>query len=190
MSGLKIWLIALGLAMDCFAVSIASGIILKKTVWRTMFTMALLFGLFQGGMPLLGWLLAHSFSQYITQIDHWIAFGILMILGIKMIYESFKHEEEKSFDPSKLKVILTLAVATSIDAMAIGVSFSCLGIDSIKEMMMPSLIIGFVSFVMSILGLLIGIKFGNRFAKKIHAEFWGGIILIIIGIKILTEHLS
>ena len=190
MTGLKIWFLALGLAMDCFAVSIASGIILKKTVWRTILTMAFFFGLFQAVMPLIGWLCASSFSHLIKEIDHWFAFGILAILGGKMIYESFKHEDERNFNPSSMKVILTMAVATSIDALAIGVSFAFLGINDFKEIIPPVCIIGFVSFVMSIIGLFIGIKFGSKFAKKIHAEFWGGLILIIIGVKILFEHLS
>ena len=107
-----------------------------------------------------------------------------------MIYESFKHEDERNFNPSSMKVILTMAVATSIDALAIGVSFAFLGINDFKEIIPPVCIIGFVSFVMSIIGLFIGIKFGSKFAKKIHAEFWGGLILIIIGVKILFEHLS
>ena len=190
MSGLEIWLLALGLAMDCFAVSIASGIILKRTKWSTILTMAFFFGLFQAGMPLIGWLCASTFSHLITEIDHWVAFTILLFLGGKMIFESFKKEEERNFNPSSLKLILTMAVATSIDALAIGVSFAFLGVESFKEILSPVSIIGIVSFIMSIIGLFIGIKFGSKFAKKIHAEFWGGVILIIIGIKILFEHLS
>lgn len=190
MSGLKIWFLAIGLAMDCFAVSIASGIILKKTQWRTILTMAFFFGLFQAAMPVIGWFCASTFSHLIKEIDHWLAFTILAILGGKMIYESFKHEDERNFNPASLKVIITMAIATSIDALAIGVSFAFLDINSFKELISPVCIIGFVSFAMSIFGLLIGIKFGSKFAKKIHAEFWGGLILIIIGIKILFEHLS
>ncbi len=190
MSGLKIWFLALGLAMDCFAVSIASGIILKKFQWRTILTMAFFFGLFQAAMPIIGWLCASTFSHLIKEIDHWIAFIILALLGGKMIYESFKHEDERSFNPASLKVIITMAVATSIDALAIGVSFAFLGVDSFKELITPVSVIGLVSFAMSIIGLTLGIKFGTKFAKKIHAEFWGGIILVIIGIKILFEHLS
>ena len=105
MTGLKIWFLALGLAMDCFSVSIASGIILKKTVWRTILTMAFFFGLFQAAMPLIGWLCASSFSHLIKEIEHWFAFGILAILGGKIIYESFKTEDDRMFNPSSMKVI-------------------------------------------------------------------------------------
>ncbi len=190
MSILRIWLLALGLAMDCFAVSIASGIILKKTLWRTILTMAFFFGLFQALMPLVGWFCANSFSHYIKEIDHWFAFGILAFLGGRMIYESFKKEEQRDFNPSSLKMILTMAVATSIDALAVGVTFAFMGVEHFSEILVPVCIIGFVSFTMSIIGLFIGIKFGSKFAEKIHAEFWGGLILIIIGVKILFEHLS
>ena len=107
-----------------------------------------------------------------------------------MIYESFKHEDERRLNPASLKVIITMAVATRIDALAIGVSFAFVGVDSFKEHITPVSVIGLVSFAMSIIGLTLGIKFGTTFAKKIHAEFCGGIILVIIGIKILFEHLS
>ncbi len=191
MTGFELWLLAIGLAMDCFAVSIANGIILKKFNWRIFLTTAFFFGLFQAIMPLIGWLCAHSFSHLIQEIDHWLAFGILLILGGRMIYGSFKKEDENGkFNPGKLKVILTMAVATSIDALAVGVSFAFIGVDSIKEILKPVGVIGFVSFVMSIIGLSFGVKFGSKYAQKIHAEFWGGLILIIIGVRILFEHMS
>ena len=191
MTGFELWLLAIGLAMDCFAVSIANGIILKKFNWRIFLTTAFFFGLFQAIMPLIGWLCAHSFSHLIQEIDHWLAFGILLILGGRMIYGSFTKEDENGkFNPGKLKVILTMAVATSIDALAVGVSFAFIGVDSIKEILKPVGVIGFVSFVMSIIGLSFGVKFGSKYAQKIHAEFWGGLILIIIGVRILFEHMS
>lgn len=190
MTGLEIWLLAVGLAMDCFAVSIASGIILKRIRLRPMLVMALCFGLFQAMMPLLGWTGTSFFSHLIENIDHWIAFGILAFLGGRMIKESFKDEECKhEFDPTRLKVILALAVATSIDALAVGVSFACLGIKDFHDILSPIGIIGFVSFALSIVGLLFGIRFGCGMARKLHAEFWGGVILVIIGSKILVEHL-
>lgn len=190
MTGLEIWLLAVGLAMDCFAVSIASGILLKRRLWRPMLTMAFFFGLFQALMPLIGWIGASAFSHLIESIDHWIAFAILAFLGGRMISESFKDEECKhEYDPKSLKMILALAVATSIDALAVGVSFAFLGMRGFAEILPPVSIIGFVSFVLSIAGLMFGIRFGCGIARKLRAELWGGIILIIIGTKILIEHL-
>ena len=163
MTGLEIWLLAVGLAMDCFAVSIASGIILKRARLRPMLVMAISFGFFQALMPLLGWIGASFFSHLIESIDHWIAFGILAFLGGRMIMESFKDEDCKhEYDPTSLKVVLALAVATSIDALAVGVSFAF---------------------------LMFGIRFGCDIARRLRAELWGGIILVIIGTKILVEHL-
>ena len=190
MTGLEIWLLAVGLAMDCFAVSIASGIILKRTMWRPMLIMAFAFGLFQAIMPLLGWIGASFFSHMIENFDHWIAFGILVFLGGRMFIESFKDEDcKQEFDPTSLKVVLALAVATSIDALAVGVSFAFLGIKDFSAILSPILIIGFVSFALSVIGLLFGIRCHCGIARKLHAERWGGIILIIIGTKILIEHL-
>lgn len=190
MTGLEIWLLAIGLAMDCFAVSIASGIVLKRVQWRPMLVMAFFFGLFQALMPFLGWIGASAFSHLIESVDHWIAFAILSFLGGRMILESFKDEEcRKEFNPASLKVVLTMAIATSIDALAIGVSFAFLGIRDFSEILSPIGIIGFVSFIMSLIGLFFGIKCGCGIARKLHAELWGGVILVIIGIKILIEHL-
>lgn len=192
MTGLELWLLAIGLAMDCFAVSIASGIILKRIQWRPMLTIATAFGFFQAIMPLIGWMFAKSFSHFIEEIDHWIAFAILAFLGGRMIWESFKEEEEECnrlFNPTSPKVIFTMAIATSIDALAIGISFAFLGMQRYHEILSPILIIGFVSFAMSLIGLFFGIQCGNGLARKLKAELWGGIILIVIGLKILIEHL-
>lgn len=190
MSTIEVWLVALSLAMDCFAVSIASGIILKQVKPKPMLLMAFCFGLFQALMPLIGWIVTNSFSHLIQQIDHWIAFGILTFLGGQMIVESFKEEEEKhNFDPTCIKVILGLAVATSIDALVVGATFAFLGYNHISTILSPIGIIGLVSFIMSIAGLLIGISFGTGIARKLKAERLGGIVLIAIGIKILIEHL-
>lgn len=190
MTGLEIWLLAIGLAMDCLAVSIASGIILKRIQWRPMLVMAFFFGLFQAIMPLLGWLGASTFSHLIESVDHWIAFAILAFLGGRMIKESFKEEDCcQRFNPASLKVVITMAIATSIDALAIGVSFAFLGIKSCSSILYPVGIIGFASFLMSLIGLIFGIRFGCGIARKLRAELWGGIILILIGTKILIEHL-
>lgn len=190
MTGLEIWLLAVGLAMDCFAVSIVSGILLKRVRLRPMLVIAVSFGFFQALMPLLGWMGASFFSHLIEHIDHWIAFGILTFLGGRMIAESLKDEERKhEYDPTSLKVVLALAVATSIDALAVGVSFAFLGITQYSAILSPVGIIGFVSFALSLIGLMFGIRFGCGLAHKLRAEFWGGVILAIIGVKILIEHL-
>ena len=175
MTTLEIWLLAISLAMDCFTVSITSGIIMRRICWRTFFIMAFFFGLFQAVMPLIGWFAASRFSHLIEDYDHWIAFGLLAFLGGRMIKESFSNEDKCCFDPTKLKVVVTLAIATSIDALAIGISFAFVGINS------------FTSIVISTLGSLIGVFCGKRF--NLRMELWGGLVLIIIGVKILIEHL-
>ncbi|MBE6295553.1 MAG: manganese efflux pump [Bacteroidales bacterium] len=190
MTHIEIWLVALALAMDCFAVSMASGIIFKRAVPRQMVAMVLLFGLFQALNPLLGWLGAELFRELIESVDHWIAFAILGFLGVRMIIDSFKDEEEKRFNPRRFKVILTLAVATSIDALAVGISFSCMGYSSLPSLIYPLVAIGIVSSAMTALGLFLGVRFGKAFAGRLRAELWGGIILIAIGVKVLIEHLS
>lgn len=190
MTGLEIWLLAIGLAMDCFAVSIASGIILKRTRWRPMLVMAFAFGFFQAMMPFIGWMFAKNFSHLINNVDHWIAFAILAFLGGRMIVNSFKEEECcQLFNPANPKVVLTMAIATSIDALAVGISFAFLGVENYTEILSPILIIGFVSFVMSLIGLVFGIRCGCGLARKLKAELWGGIILVLIGLKIVIEHL-
>lgn len=180
---------AVALAMDCFAVSIASGIAFKRIIWRPMLVMAFSFGFFQALNPLLGWWGADMFYSMIECVDHWIAFAILSFLGVRMIVESFSKDEEKRFNPRRYKVILTLAIATSIDALAVGISFSCMGYDSVRSLAYPLAAIGLVSFLFSIIGLFIGVYCGKGVAKRLRAELWGGIILIFIGIKVLLEHL-
>ena len=189
MSLFEILLLAIALAMDCFAVSIASGILLKRIQWSTFLTMAFFFGLFQGGMPLIGWTLAKFASKYTEQWDHWIAFTLLLFIGGKMIYEHFTASEEKEgFSPTRLIVILTLAIATSIDALAIGISFACLGITNLQSILISISVIGLVSFLFSILGSILGAKVGKRL--NLRAELLGGTLLIAIGTKILIEHLT
>ena len=188
MTTLEIWLLAISLAMDCFSVSITSGIILRRVCWRTFITIGFFFGLFQALMPLIGWFATNHFHSLIEQYDHWIAFGLLFFLGVRMIKESFGNEEEHHFNPTRLLVVLTLAVATSIDALAVGISFACTGMTSWDSIAFPILIIGIVSFVFSLIGCLIGVYFGKR--VNLRAELWAGIIIIGIGVKILIEHLN
>ncbi len=190
MTHIEVWLMALALAMDCFAVSIASGIIFKRVFWKPMLTMAFLFGFFQALNPMLGWWGADLCRNVIEHIDHWIAFAILAFLGVRMIIESFKEEDKKRFNPRSYKVIFTLAIATSIDALAVGISFSCMGYHTLSSLFYPLLIIFLVSFVLSLVGLGLGLKFGKGLTQKIHAEMWGGIILLLIGGRVLIEHLT
>ena len=190
MTHIEIWLLALALAMDCFAVSMASGIIFKRFMPKQMIAMSLLFGLFQALNPLLGWLGAELFRELIESFDHWIAFAILAFLGVRMVLDAFKEEEKKSFNPRRMKVILTLAIATSIDALAVGISFSCMGYASLVSLAYPLVAIGVVSSLMTAVGLFLGVKFGKAFAERLRAELWGGLILIAIGIKVLIEHMS
>lgn len=187
MSILEIWLLAVSLAIDCFTVSITSGIILHRIRWGIFLKMAFLFGLFQAAMPFLGWLGASRFNHLIETYDHWIAFALLAFLGIRMIREHFKDEEERSFDPTRMKVILTLAVATSIDALAVGISFAFIGFRTLSSLLYPLTAIGIASFVISLAGSLIGVFFGKRFNLRV--EIFGGLVLIGIGVKILFEHL-
>lgn len=187
MSILEIWLLAVSLAIDCFTVSITSGIILHRIRWGIFLKMAFLFGLFQAAMPFLGWLGASRFNHLIETYDHWIAFALLAFLGIRMIREHFKDEEERSFDPTRMKVILTLAVATSIDALAVGISFAFTGFRTLSSLLYPLTAIGIASFVISLAGSMIGVFFGKRFNLRV--EIFGGLVLIGIGVKILFEHL-
>ena len=190
MTHIEVWLMALALAMDCFAISIASGIIFKKIIWRPMLSMAFLFGFFQALNPFLGWYGTDLCRNIIESIDHWLAFAILGFLGVRMIIESFKEEEKRRFNPRRYKVIFTLAIATSIDALAVGISFSCMGYHTATSLCYPLAVIFLVSFVMSIIGLGLGLKFGKGFAKRVRAEMWGGIILLFIGARVLFEHLT
>ncbi len=175
--------IGIGLSMDAFAVSISTGINFKYLKMRDAVRMASYFGLFQAFMPILGWILGYSLQRYINEIDHWIAFVLLAFVGGKMIYESFnKSGEDKVIDSLSRKLLFTLAVATSIDALAVGVSLSFL-----KTIITPAIIIGIITFSLSFIGVQIGNRFGHFSEKRL--EVYGGIILIGIGIKILLEHL-
>jgi putative Mn2+ efflux pump MntP len=189
MNSLDIWMLAVALAMDCFTVSIVSGVIVRRWLWSMILRMAFLFGLFQAAMPLMGWLATNHFSEQLEAVDHWIAFGLLAFIGGKMVRESFGPEEEKQFDPRNLNTQLLLAIATSIDALAIGISFACTGYRAIEQIAFPLIIIGIVSFLFSLFGYRLGVRFGKSIARKLKPELLGGIILIVIGIKILLTHL-
>lgn len=189
MTHLEAWILAFALAMDCFAVSVAGGVVLKKINWRPMLLMALSFGFFQALNPLIGWAGTGCFRDIIECVAHWIAFSILVFLGVRMIIENFKEQDTKTINPESLRVILVLAVATSIDAFAVGVSFSCMGLQNIDEMLYPLSAIGVVSLLLTLAGLLFGIFFGRRYARTLQAELWGGVILILIGCKVLVEHI-
>lgn len=190
MSLIDITFLALALAMVCFTVSIVSGVIIRKYILSIILRMAILFGLFQAMMPFIGWLGTSYFSHYLESVDHWIAFGLLAFLGGKMIKDSFGSEEEAHFDPSKLTSQLLFAVATSIDALAVGISFACLGYKNIEQLTLPLIVIGVCSFVMSILGNILGVMCGKSIVKRLKPEFIGGVILLLIGFRILYEHIS
>lgn len=190
MSLIDITFLALALAMDCFTVSIVSGVIIRKYILSIILRMAILFGLFQAMMPFIGWLGTSYFSHYLESVDHWIAFGLLAFLGGKMIKDSFGSEEEAHFDPSKLTSQQLFAVATSIDALAVGISFACLGYKNIEQLTLPLIVIGVCSFVMSILGNILGVMCGKSIVKRLKPEFIGGVILLLIGFRILYEHIS
>lgn len=190
MSLLDITFLALALAMDCFTVSIVSGVIIRKYILSVILRMAFLFGLFQAMMPFIGWLGTSYFSHYLESVDHWIAFGLLAFLGGKMIKDSFGSEDEAHFNPSKLTSQLLFAVATSIDALAVGISFACLGYKSVDQLAVPLTIIGICSFIMSILGNVLGVVCGKSIVKRLKPELIGGIILILIGFRILYEHIG
>ena len=179
---ITILLIALGLAMDSFSVSIANGLATKTFIIRKALTIALFFGFFQAVMPIFGWLAGEYIAEYISAFDHWIAFTLLTFIGIKMIYESITNKPNKIMGAYTLKVILILSIATSIDALAVGLSFSFLDI----PIFFPALIIGMVAFLLSFFGVYLGRRFGKILKNKI--EILGGLILIIIGLKILIEH--
>jgi putative Mn2+ efflux pump MntP len=168
--------------MDAFAVSVSCGICGRPRKWKFIVRVGLFFGIFQAVMPVLGWLAGSGLKRLISSVDHWIAFGLLCLIGVKMIYESFTLVE-KRFDPRKTRVLFLLAVATSIDALAVGVGFGLLG----SGIVVPALVIGSITFCISCLGVWLGDKVGTVFEKRV--EVVGGLILIGIGAKILLEHL-
>ena len=188
MGFVELFLIGIGLSMDAFAVSICKGLSVQHLRVRHMLLAGLYFGAFQALMPLLGWLLGTSFSRYIQAFDHWIAFVLLAFIGGKMLWDVFHEKEESAAEKSDAKLdhkeLFMLAIATSIDALAVGIAFACLDVQIWSSVS----IIGCVTLVLSFCGVWIGNRFGNRFEKK--AEIAGGVVLILIGVKILLEHLG
>ena len=184
MEMITITFVAFGLAMDAFAVSVTSGITIRHLKIDQALRIAFFFGSFQAIMPVIGWLAGLSLRDFISDIDHWIAFGLLSFIGCKMIYEALTMEIDQKEVKLSLYVLLMLSIATSIDALAVGVSFAFLKISIIT----PVLVIGIVTFVLSYLGTFIGNRLGHFFERKI--EILGGLILIGIGVKILIGHLA
>lgn len=184
MHPVEITLLALGLAMDAFAVSVASGIAYRNLRIHHALRMATAFGVFQAIMPVVGWLAGLAARRWVSEFDHWIAFALLALIGGKMIYEAFQIEDaEEPSNPFGFLVLTVLAVATSIDALAVGVTFAMLK----TAIVTPVLIIGGVTFVLCLGGVYIGEAFGHFFEKKI--EIFGGAVLIAMGLKILVQHL-
>ncbi len=178
--------LSLGLSMDALAVAAAEGAYLKEVRFRGALRLALAFGAFQGLMPVVGWAVGSTFSQYIMDFDHWIAFGILLIIGSRMIHEELKGDERKGKkfrSCERLAVLMLMALATSIDALAVGLTFSLLDM----EILYPALAIGGLTFVVSGLGVYFGAWIGRKYEKLIGVV--GGVVLILIGFRILIDHL-
>lgn len=181
----ELFLIAVGLSMDAFAVAICKGLSVRKLKFSHMLITGAYFGVFQAIMPLIGYYLGQTFESYITSFDHWIAFVLLSLIGANMIRESFSKEEEEQNASFSFKTMLPLAVATSIDALAVGVTFGLMqGVNIFSAVGL----IGVTTLVLSFVGVKIGNVFGSKYKSK--AELVGGIILILMGIKILLEHLG
>lgn len=181
-----LFILSISLAMDAFTVSLAKGVGMKTNIKKQAFMIALTFGLFQAIMPLLGWFAGTYFESFIKSIDHWIAFGLLTIIGAKMIFEALEHkeeEEEVSDSMISTKTLITLGIATSIDALAIGISFSLLDVNIWIAMGF----IGVITFVLCFIGVSFAHRIGKNFGK--YAEITGGVLLFIIGLSILIEHL-
>lgn len=185
MGFVELLLIAIGLSADAFAVALSKGLSMRKLDYKAGLIIAAAFGFFQAFMPWIGWLVCSNFKQYITAVDHWIAFVLLGFIGVKMIVDTIREKDEQPKEfRLNYKELLLLAIATSIDALAVGITFAFLDVSIYSSV----LLIGVVTFILSFVGVLIGNRFGIRFKTK--AEIAGGIILILIGVKILLEHLG
>lgn len=184
MGNIELLLISIGLAMDAFAVAVCKGLSMKKINISKPIIVGIWFGVFQALMPAIGYFLGNKFESVITSINHLIAFALLVFIGVNMIRETFKEAEEDIKDDLCLKSMFVLAIATSIDALTIGITFAFFEVNILKAVLM----IGIVTFILSFLGVVIGNKFGNKYEKK--AQILGGTILICLGIKNLLEHFS
>lgn len=183
-----VFLTGIGLSMDAFAVAICKGLKMQKINYKQLGLISLFFGGFQALMPFIGWTLGYSFKEYIEGFDHWVAFALLAFIGGKMIYEAFKGEDDVESGDFDIKELFVMAIATSIDALAVGIAFAIDGINTLFDILLSIVIIGITTAVLSTIGVFIGHKFGAVYKTK--AELAGGIILILIGIKILLEHLG
>lgn len=181
---LELFILAVGLSMDAFAVSVCKGLSTQKLKAKHYLIIGAWFGGFQALMPTIGYFLGSTFEKYITSVDHWVAFVLLAIIGGNMIREGCSKEDGKANDSFSFKTMIVLAVATSIDALAVGITFAFLQYPIVKSIT----IIGCTTFCISIAGVYVGNFFGNKYKKR--AEIVGGIILILIGVKILLEHLG
>lgn len=181
----ELFILAVGLSMDAFAVSICKGLAMKKASWKAQLCCGAWFGGFQALMPLIGYFLGTLFIDAISAIDHWVAFGLLVIIGVNMLREALGSEEETADADLSVKTMFLMAVATSIDALAVGISLAMAGVANIW---LAVLLIGATTFVLSAIGVKVGNVFGSRYEKK--AEIVGGVILILLGVKILLEHLG
>ncbi len=185
MSLLEIILLSIGLAMDASAVSMAAAAAGSAANPRAVFRLAFHFGLFQAVMPVLGWLLGATFVDYITSWDHWIAFGLLAVVGGRMIFSGLDNSEDRMFvDPTRGLTLITLSIATSIDALAVGLSFSVLEMD----ILIPCLLIGAITIVLSMVAVRLGKVAGKMLGKRV--EILGGLILLSIGLRILFVHMT
>ena len=186
---MELVLIGVGLSMDAFAVALCKGLSMRRVNYAHAAVIALFFGVFQAVMPLIGWVLGTQFARYITSVDHWIAFALLGYIGGKMIWDALHEAPETAPCAGEgrldLKELLMLAVATSIDALAVGVTFAFLRVDNILSAVC---FIGCTTFVLSAVGVKVGSVFGARFQSR--AELFGGVVLIAMGVKILLEHLG
>jgi manganese efflux pump family protein len=180
---LTLIILALGLCFDTFAVSISSGLVLNRIEFFDAMKIAFSLAFFQGLMPVVGWFLGSGVSEYIKEYDHWVALILLSSIGVKMAYESLKKgEERKAFNPLNPKVLVTMSVATSIDALIVGFTLAFVDV----QILWAGFIIGAVTFIASMLGILFGKKTGERFGKRL--EILGAVILILLGLKIFIEH--
>lgn len=185
MSFFSILVIAIGLGMDAFAVAVGTAVVLRKPALSSVFRLSFFFGIFQFMMPVAGWSAGQTVSGFIRNYDHWLAFLLLAAIGCKMIFDAFRDDTEKKWsDPTKGLPLIMLSVATSIDALAVGLSLAFLEV----AILYPSVIIGIVAFGMTWVGMVFGERLGRVFGKKV--EMAGGLILLGIGVKILLEHLG
>lgn len=175
--------IAVGLALDCFAVAVGSSVALRRATVRQTFRLAFYFGLFQFLMPVVGWLAGLTVAQHVALFDHWVAFGLLAFVGGKAIW-SARREKVRADDPTQGATLVVLSVATSIDALAVGFSFAMLGV----TVWVPSAVIGLVTAALTALGMQVGSRLGERFGRRV--EILGGLVLIAIGLKILLQHIG